>query len=95
MDEIGRTAPYDLKVHKADDTYEYSEQEYTNAYALVHTNGYISYIIVDSSYGGSVVGDALELHEGCDCDKADVYAGNIYSNLTGGVQKVTNGWNRR
>ena len=95
VDEIGRTAPYDLKVHKADGTYEYSEQEYTNAYALVHTNGYISYIIVDSSYGGSVVGDALELHEGCDCDKADVYAGNIYSNLTGGVQKVTNGWNRR
>lgn len=99
--DIGRTAPYTLKIHNDKNEYEYEELEYTNAYALVQQDGYIRYIIVDSSYGGSVVGDATELHDECiktgvnACDKDNVYAGNIYSNLSGGVQRVTSGWNRK
>ena len=93
--EIARTAPYDLKTHNLDGTYTNTEQEYVNAYLLTDNNGYIIYIVIDGSYGGSVVGDLVEDHSTCGDDKSSVYAGNIYSNLSGGVQKVTDGWNRK
>lgn len=93
--DIAKTAPYTLTIHTAANEYEYEELEYINAYALVNINGYIQYIVVDSSYGGSVVGDLVEDHSACGDDKPNVYAGNIYSNLSGGVQRVTDGWNRK